>query len=465
MKWTVFFKARKAIYAVISLTTLISAIVLSVYISHAWHALKQVERGITIAAIVADAFTAILVYLMAVVYFRWVLDFARVLCLFILHTALSIVMAMARSHFSCAKFATRSSCDSAYSALNIVSFVVAGLFLVYTLLLLTMPRELPPPPEDKPDLLSDDPEKWKRTSAGSVDSTTELLGHKLQQSSSIMSSTSPPVSPRKDYYVTNILPRDRSASDATEAGSYGGGGGTVGAPTGAGAARSIARPSVRKLRKKVPVPEPLPLSNPFRAPESREGAESPPLGTTTMHNPIDRWMPPSSAYTSPPQASPPRMSPPGLTISPGTLPRTPPRANTLTPSPTGVMRSYRAQPELAPPPHSARSIAPDMFLAHDAHDARAPYPALPRALAAGSPVWRARTAGPAAAGAAPMTGVPLRRYGSGDDTAGAYYARPGLPQNVRTATQPGMAGPSPPQTAGGEQWRQLVARAATGGPY
>lgn len=425
MKWALFLKLRKAVYAVISLTALVLAIILSVYLAHAWRFLNSWERGTLLGIIAADTFTAVLVYLMIVVYFRWGLDFARALSLCLLHIGVSIALILTKRTFPCTSFMTQASCDSTYAGFTFTSISVAALLVIYTLGLLVMLR-VPLPPIAKPDLLPDDPEMRKRESVSSTESIDSTKGLLRPERSRSTMGVGLPVSPRRTYRVANQ-------------------------------ATSIVRPPTRpaKLRKQGPIPDPLPLHNPFHGPHPNEYGElkTPALATADviLNNSIEKWMPAETAYT--PRRSPPRAISPDTPPPPMASRLSPPAyANSITQSPTGVVLSYR-NPQTTGP-HSARSVAPSMYMVREP-----PLSALPEVYAARDTMPRPHTTSPAPA--MPMTaGATVRRFG----TDAAYHASQRNSGIVppRSATQPVSALGAQVQH---QEWRQLVMKAASGETY
>ncbi|KAH9934648.1 uncharacterized protein B0H18DRAFT_482998 [Fomitopsis serialis] len=83
--WSVFRTARRAVFGVISIISLLWAILLSVYLAREWKHAVEAQRVIVLLMICMNTVFSVLLYLMIVVVFQIWLDFARTVFLFAVH--------------------------------------------------------------------------------------------------------------------------------------------------------------------------------------------------------------------------------------------------------------------------------------------------------------------------------------------------------------------------------------------
>ena len=347
-----------------------------------------------------------------------------------------------------------------------------------------------------------------QASVHSVNSTTGLLRRDMQRSGSAGSTSNMtrPVSPPRAYYVANMTTQDYSGrAPGTTSPSIDHGGTRAFASTKVG--RSFSRSSQgRRQGSGFPVPELLPLQNPFDEPLPRNGSPESVASMTTLSSDLhstmgNKWAPPLGIERYAPLVPLPQSAvstSSNVQTALPTAPSPPSYTNATSESPTWLYSAhpnesltglplayYHPQAHSGGPtvwstgaalrgqtssPHSVHSIAPSMHLTHDVQHSALPQAHLP---AGSDPVWRPHTASPPMHHSPvrpPMVGgSEVRRFGSVPNAS--HYAGQGgsrgPPTSARNAAHlAGALGATPPRSesvvTSPEQWRQLVMQAATG---
>ncbi|KAI0686732.1 hypothetical protein BC835DRAFT_1378881 [Cytidiella melzeri] len=514
--WTVFFRVRKTVFFFISITSLLWATVLSAYIARLWTHLLWSQRTLVLAIIGANVFTAIMMYLMAVVVFRVWMDLARVFFLLLIHIASALMFTLFGSNLSCATFDTQKICKHVDLAFVIGSWVMTGLLLGYIPYLLIMLRVPRPIPKITHNPLLDTPPMSRRSSVssfGSVSSTTRLIRSDSAYSSyTTLPDTRKTVAQRSFGYPTASTPARRGPPPIYTNGSN----------------RAVDTPPANNLIRSVSVTPPTPRATTnIPMPGSLQTAEAlsqssrnstprplptPPLFTNPFLDPLSRTGTPQTAFsqmsfntstTSPPRHSransnldqwPPLVAYP-TTAASATNASSAPRSSDVVPvwSPYEGRWVYSSSPERprsgrpnlvlagstlrdhTKTPHSIHSVAASMHMHHlpDPISHTPPAPVV-HARARSDPIYRPATVAPG--GINPDDPLPnpfplvsateVRRFGS-VPSAQFYVGQGGTYNNVRNAAHlAGALGRTPPRSevavADSERWKQLVFTAATG---
>ncbi|KAI0093530.1 hypothetical protein BDY19DRAFT_902312 [Irpex rosettiformis] len=292
--WSVFFKVRKTVFFFISIASLLWAVVFSVYIAHLWNHLLWSQRGMVLGIIVANAFTAVMVYLMyevlrAVVVFRIWLDFSRVVFLLLLHIAAALVFTIFGSNFSCATFKTKADCKHVDLAFVVGSWVMAGLLFGYISYLLTMLLVPQPGPKITPNSLLDSPldRPFSISSLGSMSSTTRLIRDDSMYSYSRYITSPNPSRPASYHSSAPYIPVRRGPPSIYTGGTYG----AMGTPGGPPPFRT---PTSRSVSVTPPTPKASHLST--RTPPSLQTGEA--LSRSSSRS-TTRPLPTSPAFNNP----------------------------------------------------------------------------------------------------------------------------------------------------------------------
>jgi len=515
--WNVFFKARRAVFIFISIASLGWAIVLSVYLARMWSHLILAQRIMVLAIIGANAFTAVLLYLMAVVIFRVWLDLARVVFLLLIHVASAVMLTLFGSNFSCDTFKTKAICKHIDLAFVVGSWVMTGLLLGYIPYLLIMIRVPRPIPQITRNLLLDSPTMSRPSSIssfGSISSTTRLLrAESVQSNYSTHSTRAPP----KKLFIANdpftALP-GRGPSRVRRGASYGAMGSPGGPPpiTPRSRAVSVTPPTPEAIMRPAPAslqtaqalaqssmrtsPRPLPTPpvfiNPFLDPLSRHNTPNTAFSQSTFVTaPDTNGRSHSRGYSDLEQYPPLVPLPNAATSSRSQTPTLGPGGNVIpTWSPYEGRWTYSSYPERpmtghiqqniagstirqhTATPHSIHSVTPSMHF-HDsiAHAS----PAQAHTRASSDPIYRPATVAPDTYidPDAPLpnpfplvSSIEVRRFGS-VPSAQFYTGQGGTYRSARNAAHLAAAmGRTPPRSEGAtmdpKQWQQLVFTAATG---
>ncbi|KAI0341785.1 hypothetical protein BDW22DRAFT_1420872 [Trametopsis cervina] len=517
--WATFFKVRRTVFVFISITSLLWAIVLSVYIAREWKDVIWAQRALVLAIIGANGLTAIMMYLMAVVVFRAWLDLTRVVFLLLLHIGSALMFTLFGSNFSCDTFKTKAICKRVDLAFVIGSWVMTGLLLGYIPYLLIMIRVPRPTPQITPNPLLHTPPMSRRSSVASVNSTTRLIRQDSTESfyttpTSFRTSSARRVARYSSY--AGFIPNRQASPPVRTGGPY-------------GTKDSPRSPSSSNLPfRSVSVTPPTPNGSNY-TPASLQTAEAmarnssrssprplpePPVFFNPFADPVSRQTTPQSAYsqmsfntiTKPPSHAGPHSYleqwPPLLPL-PTAAASTRSSTSTLLPTVATMVpvwssyerrwvyssndRPMSGQPNMVTTgstlrahtttPHSIHSVAPSMHL-HPSMTHGPPSPVHTRAHSDPFP-YRPSTAAPTQATRidpdaplpnpfGPLVGTSeVRRFGSVPSAQfytgqGGTYAR-----NTRNAAHlAGALGRTPPRAeaavADREQWRQLGYTAATG---
>ncbi|KAI0950512.1 hypothetical protein AcV7_008953 [Taiwanofungus camphoratus] len=136
MEWWSFFRTvRKAVFAVISVVSLLWAVLLSVYIAREWKHAMSIQRVIILVTIAVNGFTSLLLYLMLVVVFRIWPELARTIFLFAIHVGTAVPLTLFVSKFSCTAFNSFDSCHAVNVIFLICAWTIVTLFATYVVFL------------------------------------------------------------------------------------------------------------------------------------------------------------------------------------------------------------------------------------------------------------------------------------------------------------------------------------------
>jgi len=290
--WTVFRKIRKMIFIIIAITSLLWAILLSIYLTQEWRHFSVLQRSIVIGGIAVNAVSAIMQYLMIVVIFRMWMDFVRTLILIALHAASAVLFTLFGSGFSCAVWDSESICQDVDLVILVGAWTSTGLLLGYVLYLLIMSRVPIPLPKITPNLLISTPPSSRPPSMASANSATLLLDVE-KQNSPVAPFHNEETSPQtrtvpKKFFVVNGMPSPVSpaqGSPQSRASMYS----ATGSPTyvpgpsrPSGLRNSLINGLQTFAQKRLSRPEPLPLPNPFLDPVPRNGTPDSVFSTLTF---------------------------------------------------------------------------------------------------------------------------------------------------------------------------------------
>ncbi|PCH38111.1 hypothetical protein WOLCODRAFT_136046 [Wolfiporia cocos MD-104 SS10] len=153
--WVLFRKFRTVLFAVISVISLLWAILLSVYLAREWKHGEKAQRIIVLLMICGNVFTSVLLYLMIVVMFQLWLDFSRIVFLFALHFVLAVLLSIFGHKFDCTVFGSRDTCDSVYDFALFIVWSMVTLFVVHAVVLGVMSRIPRPEPDMTEKLVSE----------------------------------------------------------------------------------------------------------------------------------------------------------------------------------------------------------------------------------------------------------------------------------------------------------------------
>ncbi|KAI0082739.1 hypothetical protein K474DRAFT_19501 [Panus rudis PR-1116 ss-1] len=177
--WYFFRKFRKAVFGFITLASLLWATVLAVFLVQEWATFSILQRSIVISMIAVNVVTAIMQYLMLVMYFKILVDFVRIMFLLSIHIATSVLFTLFGSSRSCVLFGSKEVCKDFDIGFFVAAWAITGLLLTYTFGLCLMLRVPFPVPLVTPNLLLDS----RRSSLASVTSSSALLNkHDLEAS-------------------------------------------------------------------------------------------------------------------------------------------------------------------------------------------------------------------------------------------------------------------------------------------
>ncbi|EPT06117.1 hypothetical protein FOMPIDRAFT_1013096 [Fomitopsis schrenkii] len=147
--WSVFRTARRALFAVIAVLSVLWAILLSVYIAQEWKHAVEAQRVIVLLMICMNTAFSVLLYLMIVVVFQFWLEFARTVFLFSAHLGIAVSLTILGHTFDCSVFTNRlpnltpesqGACNSTYRFALSMEYMLAIVFLMHTVALAVMSR-------------------------------------------------------------------------------------------------------------------------------------------------------------------------------------------------------------------------------------------------------------------------------------------------------------------------------------
>ncbi|KIJ68982.1 hypothetical protein HYDPIDRAFT_105533 [Hydnomerulius pinastri MD-312] len=151
--WLRFRKFRTVVFSLASIVCLIWSIVISVYMANNWSSYNGGQRGFLFGLIALDFLSAILIYLMAVVKYRFWPDAARAVVLVGLHTAGAVTFMIYSPRFPCNAFGSAAHCHMYTEAVLAGLWVVSALLIVYSIWLPVMAViPSPPTPSTRDDL-------------------------------------------------------------------------------------------------------------------------------------------------------------------------------------------------------------------------------------------------------------------------------------------------------------------------
>jgi len=190
--WVVFRRARFILFSVLVLAcltwTTLFAVFLSRELSHFSHSQKLVVVGL----LSLYGVSAILLYLMAVVYFRFWWEVARVFTLLVVHTGGSLLFMHYSPRFPCLGFGTESACRGFVHTILVGCWVVSGIIFCFAIALGIMafvPRPVETLPGGKEDGMLPSPASFRagsptdeerQMSFYSIDSHTGLISYNDQ---------------------------------------------------------------------------------------------------------------------------------------------------------------------------------------------------------------------------------------------------------------------------------------------
>lgn len=173
--WALFRRFRAAIFAIAAILSLAWTVLLSVYLARIWTQSTGLQHAAILAMLGVHFFSAIMLYLMIIVIFRFWLDFTRMLFLLAIHTGPTLFYMFQSSGYSCAIFSSRNTCNIARLVILINAWGIVGLFVIYTAVLLAMSR-VPRPLPDRIEFPSDQKDAdCSSAHISSITSETELL--------------------------------------------------------------------------------------------------------------------------------------------------------------------------------------------------------------------------------------------------------------------------------------------------
>jgi len=146
--WSVFRTARRAVFGVISIISLLWSILLSVYLAREWKHAVEAQRVIVLLMICMNTVFSVLLYLMIVVVFQIWLDFARTVFLFAVHFGIAVSLTILGHTFDCSVFKSQQTCTGTYRLSLSVEWMMAVVFLLHAITLCVMSRIPQPQPEE-----------------------------------------------------------------------------------------------------------------------------------------------------------------------------------------------------------------------------------------------------------------------------------------------------------------------------
>ncbi|KAI0273679.1 hypothetical protein BC834DRAFT_966167 [Gloeopeniophorella convolvens] len=188
--WTIFRRARIILFFMLVIICLAWATLLSILLAREWSYFSAVQRVVVLSLTILHGFTAILLYLMAVVVFHLWLDMIRVFTLLITHVGSAVLFTLYSPGFPCDNLGPDTTCRQFLFAIFIGCWVISGTVLGFAIALGIMtcvPRpvesltgkrdvELPASPASfKAGSFSN--EQQRPVSFHSVNSRTGLVGY------------------------------------------------------------------------------------------------------------------------------------------------------------------------------------------------------------------------------------------------------------------------------------------------
>ncbi|KAH9842680.1 uncharacterized protein C8Q71DRAFT_876827 [Rhodofomes roseus] len=146
--WSVFRTARRAVFGVLSIVSLVWAILLSVYLAREWKDAVEAQRVIVLLMICMNAVFSVLLYLMIVVVFEFWLEFARTGFLFAAHLGVAVSLTIVGHTFDCSVFKSQNICTGTYRFSLFMEWTMAIVFLLHAITLCLMSLVPQPRPEE-----------------------------------------------------------------------------------------------------------------------------------------------------------------------------------------------------------------------------------------------------------------------------------------------------------------------------
>lgn len=141
--WVIFRRARIVLFSLLVLLCFTWAALFAVFLAHEWSHFSKFQKIVVLCLSSLYGLTGILLYLMAVVQFRFWWDVARVVSLVVIHTGGSLVFMHYRNSFPCRGFGTETVCRQFTFAIFIgccVFTVTMFLFAIILGIMAFLPR-------------------------------------------------------------------------------------------------------------------------------------------------------------------------------------------------------------------------------------------------------------------------------------------------------------------------------------
>lgn len=133
--WVIFRRARIVLFSFLVLLCLTWATLFAVFLAHEWSHFSGYQKIVIVCLLSLYGFTAILLYLMAVVLFRLWWDVARVVSLLVVHAGSSVVFTMYRPNLPCRGFHTEAFCKDFVFTIFVGCWVFSGMILCFSITL------------------------------------------------------------------------------------------------------------------------------------------------------------------------------------------------------------------------------------------------------------------------------------------------------------------------------------------
>ncbi|KAH9966714.1 hypothetical protein BC827DRAFT_1177916 [Russula dissimulans] len=208
--WVIFRRARIVLFTFLVLLCLSWTTLFAIFLSNELPHFSRPQKWVVVGLLSLYGCTAVLLYLMIVVYYRFWWDVARVLMLLVVHTGSSVLFTIFSPKFPCHGFGSEPACRKFVFTIWIGCWVFSGIVLFVAIVLGIMafvPRPVEPLSSSGDDEVPPSPASFKAGSPSeerqvasfySVDSRTGLVSYSDQDDL-----PEEPLSPNSDTVLLN----------------------------------------------------------------------------------------------------------------------------------------------------------------------------------------------------------------------------------------------------------------------